>query len=117
MSEPRLRFDKVATGLVERVRRAVRGSVPAGKTVAFTVTAPIRLPAKTAAAIEERILSALARRSIHLDVDETIHGNRVRIALIPGDAPDVSNVIGLVHNPGPNTRTLLETARSLMPTK
>ena len=112
MSQPRLRFDKVATGLVDRVREAVRNCVPAGETVAFTVTAPIRLPAKTAAAIEERIIAALARRPIHLDVDETINGNRVRIGCLRGNAPDSANVIGLVHNPGADTRALFDMARA-----
>lgn len=105
-AKPALRFDKVATRLVERVRGAVEAVVPHGKTLVFTVTAPILQPSKTAAAIEEKILTALARRSARLEIDETIYGNRVRIALLAGTTR-TGKVIGLVHNPGPSLRGVL----------
>jgi hypothetical protein len=44
----RLRFDKVALRLVGGLKAALASVVPEGETVAFTITAPIRLPAKTA---------------------------------------------------------------------
>ena len=117
MAQPRLRFDRVATGLVERVRRDVRDFVPAGKTVVFTVTAPIRLPAKTTVAIVERIRSGLSGRSKGLNADQTIYGNRVRITLLPAEAPHYQNAIGIVHNPGPKTSDLIELARAMLEDK
>src|SRR5579862_5435604 len=50
----RLRFDKVATRLLERLQGALGQTVPDGIAVLVTVTAPIRLASKTAAALEEK---------------------------------------------------------------
>jgi hypothetical protein len=55
LAKPRLRFDRVALGLVADLQAALRESIPIGQTVIVTVTAPIRLPSKTAAALEEKI--------------------------------------------------------------
>src|SRR5215467_14055812 len=62
-AKPRLRFDKVVTRLMERLQAAVREIVPDGTTVLLTVTAPIRLASKTAAALEDKIQNLLKRRS------------------------------------------------------
>lgn len=53
--EPRLRFDKVATRVIERLRAALGESVPDGKAVLLTITAPVRLPSRTAASLEDLI--------------------------------------------------------------
>jgi hypothetical protein len=108
----RLRFDKVATRLVERVSRNVRDSVPAGTTAIFSVTAPIRLPSETTVAIAERIRSALARRSLPLEFEEKVHGNEVRIWLVSSTTKRPPEVIGLVHNPGARPDELLAAARA-----
>lgn len=105
-AKPGLRFDKVATRLVERVRRAVERSVPDGKTLVFTVTAPIRQPSKTAAELEEKILKALVRRSARVEIDDVIHGNHVRVVLVPLRKRN-ARAIGIVHNPGPALEALL----------
>jgi hypothetical protein len=47
-AKPRLRFDKVATRLIERLQATLGETVPDGTTVLLTITAPIRLPSKTA---------------------------------------------------------------------
>ena len=47
-AKPRLRFDKVATRLIERLQATLGETVPDGMTVLLTITAPIRLPSKTA---------------------------------------------------------------------
>ena len=49
----RLRFDKVALRLVGGLKAALASVVPEGETVVFTISAPIRLPAKTAVALEQ----------------------------------------------------------------
>src|SRR6266478_1685654 len=76
---PRLRFDKVATRLIERLQATFGETVPDGMTVVLTITAPIRLPAKTAVALEGRIHTLLARRSPGRDEIATMNGNRVQI--------------------------------------
>src|SRR5215470_2216174 len=40
---PRLRFDRVALGLVRRLQTALSDSVPNGKTLIVTITAPIKV--------------------------------------------------------------------------
>ena len=82
-AKPRLRFDKVAIELVDRLQTRLTEAVPDGTTVMATVTAPIRLSGKTALEIEYRIRPLLARRAA--EFEDTILGNdvRVRIATIP----------------------------------
>ena len=50
-AKPRLRFDKVATRLIERLQATLGDTVPDGMTVLLTITAPIRMPSKTAASL------------------------------------------------------------------
>lgn len=102
-----LRFDKVATRLVERLQANLSEAVPDGMAVAVTITAPIRLPARTAAAIEERVRTVLDRRSTGRDEQLTVHGNRVLIRLLRTRARRAPNVIGYVHNPEVDPRQLL----------
>src|SRR5580692_8847237 len=57
----RLRFDKVATRLMDRLQATLGETVPEGMTVLLTITAPIRLPSKTAASLEDKIQTLLGR--------------------------------------------------------
>lgn len=111
---PRLRFDRVVIALVRRLQSALREFVPDGKTLVLTVTAPIRLPSKTAEALEDKVRIALARQSANLTVDETIHGNGVRVRLVQGGSRRLSKVIGFVHNPGSNPEVLFDLTRALL---
>jgi hypothetical protein len=54
-AKPRLRFDKVATRLIERLHATLGETVPDDITLLLTITAPIRLPSKTAASLEDKI--------------------------------------------------------------
>jgi hypothetical protein len=113
-AKPRLRFDKVAIRLVERLQARLGDVVPTGTTVLVTVTAPIRLASKTTEALEERIRALLGRRASTRDEQATIHGNRVRIRVsrgAPGGAPPV---LGFVHNPDPDGVVLLDMAAELL---
>ena len=76
-AKPRLRFDKVATRLIERLQATLGETVPDGMTVLLTITAPIRLPSKTAASLEDKIQTRRGRGSPGRDEKDTIHGNRV----------------------------------------
>jgi hypothetical protein len=113
-AKPRLRFDRVALRFVEGLQAALHEAVPDGKTLMLSVTAPIRLPAKTVAALEERIRSDLARQPGQVELRETIHGNHVRARLVKGGARGTSKVIGFVHNPEPEPGALMDIAQSLL---
>jgi hypothetical protein len=96
---PRLRFDKVATRLIERLQATLGETVPDGLTVLLTITAPIRLPAKTAAALESKIRTLLGRGAPRRDAKDRIHGNRVQIRLLRDESKRAPIMIGFVHNP------------------
>jgi hypothetical protein len=90
----RLRFDKVALRLVGRLKAALASVVPEGQTLVFTISAPIRLPAKTAAALEDMVRSAppgAERR-------EMVHDNAVRTRRLKGVSKHMPKVLGFVHN-------------------
>jgi hypothetical protein len=112
--KPRLRLDKVALGLVDRLRVALEGCVPDDRTIIVTITAPIRLASKTAAAMAGSIRRRLehraaAGRSIH-----RIHGNTIQIWILPGGTAMTSKLVGFVHNPDANPRILIEVTRVLL---
>ncbi len=111
---PRLRFDKVAARLVEHVQTALREEVPDGVTVLLAITAPIRLPSRTATALEDRVRDLLARRSGPAVENGTIHGNGVRIRVVRCGVDPAPKVIGFVHSPGTDPRLLLDLTRSLL---
>jgi hypothetical protein len=111
---PRLRLDKVALGVIGRLRAALQGSVPDDRTIIVTITAPIRLASKTAAAMVDRIRrrlegGAVARRSTH-----RIHGNTIQIWILKGGTATTSKLVGFVHNPNADPRILIEVARALL---
>jgi hypothetical protein len=113
-TKPRLRFDKVALRFVADLRTALHDAVPKGKTLALTITAPIRQDSKTAAEVERQLRELLSRRSSKLTFDETIHANRIRAHLIDGNSPRIPNVIGFVHNPDTDAAELLRAAQALL---
>jgi len=112
LQKPRLRFDKVVLRLMSRLQDALREAIPDGTTVLLTVTAPIRLPAQTAAALEDLIRACLARRAAHCA--DTIHGNQIRLRLLPGLPQQAPKLIGFVHNPETDPETLLDLTQSLL---
>jgi hypothetical protein len=112
-ARPRLRFDKVATRLIDRLQ-ATFETVPDGITVLLTITAPIRLPSKTAAALEDKIQTLLGRGSPGRDEKDTIHGNRVQIRLLRDESERAPRMIGFVHNSVSDPLLLLNMTRELL---
>jgi hypothetical protein len=106
LAKPRLRFDKVVLRLLGSLQSGLHQAVPDGKTLIVTVTAPIRLPGKTANALEDKIRSSLAHRPGRLELNDTVHGNRVRVRLAKSFR-GTSKVIGFVHNPDSDPGALL----------
>ena len=113
-AKPRLRFDKVATRLIERLHTTLGETVPEGITVLLTITAPIHLPSKTAASLEDKIQTLLRRASADRDVKDTLHRNRVQIRLLKDKSKRVPKIIGFVHNPDSDPRLLLNMTRELL---
>ncbi len=110
----RLRFDKVATRLIERLQATLRETVPDGTTVLLTVTAPIRLPSKTAGELEDKIQTLLGRGSPGRDVKCTIHGNPVQIRLLRDESERAPKMIGFVHNSDSDPLLLLNMSHELL---
>ncbi len=113
-AKPGLRFDKVATRLMERLQGTASETVPDGTAVWLTITAPIRLPSKTAASLEDKIRALLGRRSLGREEKATIHGNRVRIRLLKVDSERAPKLIGFVHNPDADPLQLLNVTREML---
>src|SRR6202521_2620615 len=113
-AKPRLRFDKVATRLIARLQAALGETVPVGMTVLLTITAPIRLPSKTTASLEDKIQILLGRGSPGRDEKHTIYGNRVQIRLLRDGSERAPRMIGFVHNSDTDPLLLLEMTRELL---
>src|ERR1700694_3660956 len=113
-AKPRLRFDKVATRVIERLQATLGETVPDGMTVLLTITAPIRLPSKTAAALEDKIQTLLGRGSPGRDEKDTVHGNRVKIRLLRGESAQAPKMIGFVHNSDSDPFLLLNMTGELL---
>jgi len=114
---PHLRFDKVATRLINRLQAGLHDSVPPGMIVLLTLTAPIRLPSKTAAALQDRINALIQRGAPRRDVKDKICDNRIQVRFLREVPEQAPKMIGFVHNSdsGPlpffhMTRQLLELA-------
>ena len=113
-AKPRLRFDKAVTRLMERLQATLGETVPDGMTVLLTVTAPIRLPSKTAASLEVKIQTLLGRGSPGRDEKDTIHGNRVHIRLLRNESERAPKMIGFVHNSDSDPLLLLHMTGELL---
>jgi hypothetical protein len=114
LTKPRLRFDRVALRFVRRLQDALSASVPDGRTLILTITAPIRVPAKTAAALEDNIWTYLARQSAPGEAKYAILGNQIRVRLVKGGSRRTAKVIGFVHNPDSDPDVLLDITHSLI---
>jgi hypothetical protein len=113
-AKPGLRFDKVVTRLMERLQATLGKTVPDGMTVLLTITAPIRLPSKTAASLEDKIQTLLQRGSPGRDEKEMIHGNGVQIRLLRGESERAPKMVGFVHNSDSDPLLLLNMTRELL---
>jgi hypothetical protein len=109
---PRLRFDKVAIGLVRRLQASLSGSVPDGRTVIVTITAPIWQDSRTGTVLTDRIRALLTARRTQLKA--TIHGNRIQVRVLKGGARGSAKLVGFVHNPTPGPAVLFNVTRSLL---
>jgi hypothetical protein len=110
----RLRFDKSATKLIERLQATLGETVPDGTTVLLAITAPIRLRSKTTASLEDKIQILLGLRSSGRIEKEMIHGNRTQIRLLRGESERAPKMIGFVHNSDTDPLLLFNMTRELL---
>lgn len=99
-----LRFDKVVLRLMENLRHALDGEVPARTMVTMTMTAPIKLPAKTEQETLAHILDLLQRKKSASNL--TIFENSISIRTIT-NTQDTRGFLGFVHNPDVEAHHLL----------
>jgi hypothetical protein len=114
LSRPRLRFDRGALRLIERLRTALSGSVPEGSTVVVTVTAPIRVPSRTTSALQEKIRRALTTRTAPARIAGAIHGNDIQVHILKGGSSRTTRLIGFVHNPDSDPTILIDVTRAVL---
>ena len=110
--EPRLRFDRTAIGLVRRLQATLAESVPDGKSVVLTITAPIRQDSRTGLALQARIRALLASRRAQFKA--TINGNRVQVRVLNGGGSRTAKLIGFVHNPERPPALLFDVTRRVL---
>ncbi len=108
----RLRFDKVASRLVGGLTAALASVVPEGQAVVFTISAPIRLPAQTAAALEKMLRDG----SMDAERREVVHGNEVRIRWLKGVPKHRPKVLGFVHSVESDAGAILALAEARLQT-
>ena len=103
-----LRFDRVALSLLADLRAFAEAAAPAGVTVLATVTAPIRLPARTVAELKREIGELLFAGSPREDWCGVVHGNAIRLRPLAIEAD--LKFVGFVHNPSSPSAALLDLA-------
>ena len=109
-----LRFDRVATKVIEGVKANLGETVPKGMTVVLTITAPILLPSKTITALQDKIKLFLRQKSRVRDDKHTVYGNRIRIRLLRDKSGRAPKMIGFVHNPDSDSLLLINMTREFL---
>jgi hypothetical protein len=92
------------------LRSFAEGVVPDGLSVILTLSAPIRLPAKTADRLEEEITALVAAGAPFEERSARSHGNDVRVRLAKTRSGRAGRLIGFVHNPQAGTQLMLDAA-------
>lgn len=114
VAPPRLRFDRVVLRVLGRLRAALEDGVPSGLTVVVTITAPIRLPSKTAATLEESIRTLLKEPSAPGQLRETVHGNQIQVRTLRNAKTSSSKLVGFVHNRDSDPTSLFDLTGSML---
>jgi len=105
-----LRFDRVVVGVLADLRSFVETATPGGRSVLVTISAPIRLPARTVNDLKPKIVALLAAGVPQADSSATLHGNSVRMRLLQHSVNAPMRLIGFVHNPASAPEQLLDLA-------
>ena len=111
LSELGLRFDKVALRLLRSLQNEIAKEELKTRTIVLTITAPIKLPARTEYELMKQIKAIVASGKKN-NSSRSILGNRIRV--ITQSLESGIHFIGLVHNQNVSSTTLVNmTARWL----
>ena len=102
-----LRFDKVVVRLCSDLRNSVESMIPKEKTVVMTITAPIKVPAKTVHEFE-LLIKDLLEPEIQRDRKVVIFENEVYLRVMDSSSIQASRFIVLVHNPSNDSQWLID---------
>ncbi len=105
-----LRFDKVVVRLLGNLRTFVERANLKKEVILMTITAPIKLAAKTEDELEAQIKDFLDSKSRSRDRRITVFGNEVRLRIVESSSKQSERFVGLVHNPSTNSKLLLDLA-------
>jgi len=105
-----LRFDKVVVRLLGNLRAYVEQANVKEEAVIMTITAPIKLATKTEYELEGRIKDFLDSGNRSRDRRMTIFQNEIRLRILGSPSKQSSKFVGLVHNPGTDSKRLLDLA-------
>lgn len=105
-----LRFDRVVVRILDDLSRFTERAAPANRCVLVTISAPIRLPARTERVLEQEIDALLPGRLASTDQAADVHGNKVRLRLVDSPSKRPQRLIGFVHNPDIDATRLLDLA-------
>ena len=111
LSKLGLRFDRVAIEILDHATSVSENAVPAGQIVLLTISAPIRLPAKTSDALTREI-TAVVLDGVGGAFTGTLNGNGVRLRLVEASTKSAPRLIGFVHNADQAPDRLLNLAES-----
>jgi len=109
----RLREDKVALRVLRDLESAVQPHVPEGKTLIFTLGAPIKEPSKLVDALTKTLVTFFGSGSEEADEKKTILGNRVRFGVLDDGAKWSAKAIGFVFSGDPLPGALANIARAV----
>jgi|SRR5277367_2949862 len=110
VTELGLRFDKVVVRLLGNLRTFVERASLKEETIVMTITAPIRLSSKTEHELEAQIMDFLDSKNRSRDRRITIFQNEVRLRIVESSSKQSAKFVGLVHNPGTDSKLLLDLA-------
>jgi hypothetical protein len=105
-----LRFDRVVVRVLGDLRTFADAAVPDGATIVVTISAPIRLPAKTVDTLREKIAALLSAADRAGDRSDAVHGNQVSLRWVWPSAGQRPKLVGFVHNPSTDSGELLDLA-------
>jgi hypothetical protein len=112
IEKARLREDKVALRVLSDIESAIQAHVPAGKTLIFTLGAPIEEPGKLVDALTKALVSYFGSDAQEADEKKTILGNRVRFRVLNDGAKWSTKAIGFVFSGDPAPGTMANIARA-----
>lgn len=105
-----LRFDRVVVRVLGRLRLFVDAEAPEGLTVVLTLTAPIRVPGKTVAALRGEIAALAQAGGVESERSVELHGNQAKLRIVKHVTKRSHRLLGFVRNADVDAAQLLDLA-------